>query len=146
MSKNAKIILIIVGIFAFISLLCVGGFGVLIYSLMDTAGFERSEAEGAEFGKTTDNLGCQTKVISSIKTLSPIDITGGMKTQYFFEKCLESSRPSPNFCSNVPSEISDIINDDKWKDAECERLGFRETPLPCRNVIKAKMSFCEKKH
>lgn len=144
MSKNAKTILIILGILAFLSITCVVGLGFLGYFFVDHAGVEKSEAEGSEFGKTTDNFGCQTKAISLAKPLNALDITQSLKTRYFFDKCLETSRPNTDFCKNVPSEWSEIINDHKWKEDECRKLGFNQT-INCRTVLKARTEFCEKK-
>lgn len=144
MSKNVKIILIIVGILAFLGVACVGGFAFLGYYFVDHEGIINSAKEGEEFGKTTDHQGCQTKVLSIIKPLPDTDINEVVKATYFFDSCLETSRPSPNFCDGLPSDWTDIMNDDKAKDAECAKLGFRHSNA-CRQVMKKKLDFCDKK-
>ena len=125
MSKNAKTILIIVGIFAVLSGICVVGFSYLIYRVADNANISESETKGAEFGRTTDNLGCQTNAVSSVKNMSALDITGSIQASFFFKSCLKASRKTANFCENVPSEISDKLSGDKWKDSECEKNGMK---------------------
>lgn len=142
MSKNAKTVLIIFGILAFLGLVCVGVVGFFVYQYMDTAAFEKADREGSEFGRTTDNFGCQTKVVEMIRPMGSLEITGSMTAKIFFDKCLRTSRSNPDFCKNVPNEFSDIINDDKWKTAECEKLGFKDGNMPCRTVMKAKTEFC----
>ena len=144
MSKSVKIILIVVGILAFLGAACVGGLAFLGYYFVDHEGVIKSTKEGEEFGKTTDNLGCQTKVLSIIKPLREIDLNGILKAEYFFEGCLETSRPTPNFCDGLPSDYVDILKDDKEKDAECAKLGFRDSNA-CRQVMKKKLDFCDKK-
>jgi hypothetical protein len=67
-----------------------------------------------------------------------------MRLQYFNEGCLPASRPSPNFCDGLPSELSDVWNGEKAKDAECEKFGLKDS-IPCRSVMKARFEFCEKK-
>ncbi len=111
------------------------------YYFVDSAGIDKNLKDGTEFGKTTDNLGCQTKIVSMIKTLGENDINEILKVQYFFDSCLEASRPTPNVCDGVANPFNDIINDNKGKDAECEKLGLKGS-TPCRQVIEKKLDFC----
>ena len=69
MSKNMKIVLIVAGILAIISIACVGGVFLTGYFFMDNKGIDESIKQGKEFGQTTDNLGCQTKIVSMIQTV-----------------------------------------------------------------------------
>ncbi len=103
MSKNVKIILIVVGILAFFSVACVGGLAIFGYYFVDNEGVDKSTKEGKEFGRTTDNLGCQTKVVPIIKSLDEKNYNEMLKLEYFFESCLETSRPTPNFCDVLRS-------------------------------------------
>ncbi len=144
MSKNVKIVLIVVGILAFISIVCVGGIFLTDYFFIDKEGVKKNSKEGAEFGRTTDNLGCQTKIVPMIKSTPVTDLNGVLRVQYFFSSCLEASRPSPGFCDGVADPYKDIFNDDKGKDAECEKLGL-DGSVTCRQVIDEKLDFCAKK-
>jgi hypothetical protein len=144
MSTSVKIILIVVGILAFLAIACVGGFALFGYFFVDHEGIIKSSDEGTEFGKTTDNVGCQAKVVPMIKALRETDINESVKVQYFFDSCLEASRPTPNFCDGVANPFTDIFNDDKAKDAECTKLGLQGS-IPCRQVIDKKLDFCMKK-
>jgi hypothetical protein len=144
MSKGVKIVLIVGGILAFLSIACVGGFAFLGYYFVDHEGVIKSDKEGTEFGKTTDNSGCQTKVLSMIKTVRDTELNEILKAEYFFDSCLQTSRPTPNFCDGLPSDWTDIMNDDKAKEAECAKLGFRNSNA-CRQVMKKKLDFCDKK-
>lgn len=144
MSKNVKILLIIGGVLVFLAVVCVAGFGFIGYYFVDHAGIEKSAKEGAEFGKTTDNLGCQTEALSMTKSLRDTQINEILKVEYFFDSCLEASRPTPNFCDGLPNAYTDILNDHKGKKAECEKLGFRGSAV-CSEVIEKKLDFCDKK-
>lgn len=142
MSKNAKTILIIFGILSVLAGFCVVGAGFFIYRFADNANLAESEQKGAEFGRTTDNSGCQTESISTVKKMGAVDVTGSLKTSFFFKSCLKASRKTANFCDNVPSDLSDKLNDDKWKDSECEKNGMKPPHLPCRLIMKTKAEFC----
>ena len=144
MSKNMKIVLIVAGILAFISAACIGSLFFAGYFLVDNEGVDKSIKDGKEFGQTTDNLGCQTKIVSMIKPLGNTDINEMLKVQYFFDSCLETSRPTPNFCDGVANPFGDILNDDKAKDAECEKIGLKGS-IPCRQIIEKKLDFCMSK-
>lgn len=144
MSNGVKIILIVVGILGFLAIACVGGFTYISYKFIDHEGITRNMDEGEVFGKTTDNLGCQTKVLEMIKPLKGTEINELMKAEYFFKGCLNTSRPTTNFCDGLPTAYADIMNQHKGKDAECARLGLAGSST-CRQMIDEKLDFCDKK-
>ena len=144
MSNGVKILLIIVGILGFLMIACVGGFALFGYYYVDHEGITRNLAEGETYGKTTDNLGCQTKILEMIKPLKATEINELVKAEYFFKGCLGTSRPTANFCDNLPNAFADIMNEHKGKDAECARLG-QAGSIVCRQVIDEKLDFCDKK-
>ena len=144
MSKNMKTVLIIAGILTFISAVCVGGAFFIGYFLLDNKGIDESIKDGTEFGKTTDNPGCQTKIVLMIKSLKNTDINEILKVQNFFDSCLETSRPTADFCDGVANPYGDIFNDDKGKDAECTKIGLKGS-IPCRQIIDKKLDFCMNK-
>ena len=144
MSKNVKIILIVAGILVFISIACVGGAALIGYFFVDNEGVDKATKDGAEFGKTTDNTGCQTKIVPMIKEVPVTDLNGVLRLQYFFTACLEASRPTANFCQGAANPYADIFNDDKGKDAECEKLGLKGS-ITCRQVMDEKLDFCANK-
>src|SRR5688500_18719936 len=103
MSNGVKIILIIVGILGFLVVVCVGGFAFLGYYYVDNEGIARNLAEGETYGRTTDNVGCQTKILEMIKPLKATEFNELVKAEYFFKGCLETSRPTANFCDGLPN-------------------------------------------
>jgi hypothetical protein len=144
MSKGVKTILMIGGILAALAIVCGGGFAVFAYFFVDREGFENARKDGAEFGRTTDNVGCQEKALEIAKPIAFTDITGMVKAQYFNEGCLFASRPTPGFCDGLPSEQKDIWNSDRAKDGLCEKSGMKDS-LSCRSVMKARLEYCQKK-
>lgn len=144
MSKNVKILLIVGGILIGLSAVCVGSVFLVGNYFVDKEGITKNSQEGTEFGKTTDNLGCQTKIASMIKSVPVTDLNGVVKLQYFFSSCLVASKPTPNFCDGVADPYKDIFNDDKAKDAECTKLGL-DGSITCRQVIDEKLDFCAAK-
>lgn len=144
MSKGLKTVLIVLGILAGLAVVCAGGIGIIAYLFVDREGFENARKDGAEFGKTTDNAGCQTKSLEMAKTVTMTDITGQVKMEWFNEGCLFASRPTPGFCDGMPGVQKDIWNSDRTKDAECERLGLKDSPA-CRSAMIAKLRYCETK-
>lgn len=144
MSGNAKIIVIAGGAAAF---LLVGLLAVVFFVawVVDDTEMEQNRIQGTEFGKTTDYAGCQAEGVTRIRDLSPFQVTESVNAQYFVKGCLETSRPSPNFCENVPTEMQDIWAGDDWKDGECKKLGWTEMSPNCRAVLRARLDFCEKR-
>ena len=55
-----------------------------------------------------------------------------LKIQYFFDNCLETSQPTPNFCDGMANPFSDILNDDKAKDEKCTKIGLKVRYLAVR--------------
>lgn len=144
MSKNGKILLIIGGILTGLAIICVGGIFFFGYYFVDHEGISKSSDEGREFGKATDSSGCQTKIVPMLKSVRETDVNEIVKVRYFFRSCLETSSFTPKFCDGVPSDWKDIMNDDKAKEAECQKLGFKDFNA-CRQVMKEKLDFCDTK-
>lgn len=141
MSKSVKILLIVFGILALLAIGCVGALYLVgTYAIDDTA-IKRAREEGLEFGRTTDNAGCDAKLVPMLKDVKLTDLTRSMQAQYFFDGCLETSRKTPGYCDGVANSFADIFNDDKGKEAECRKLGFTDSPN-CRIVIDEKLDFC----
>jgi hypothetical protein len=87
--------------------------------------------DGIAFGKTTDQNGCLEKGF----TLEEKDTSFDLSNHYFLEKCLKTSRPTPNFCDGVP-----FFSGGKWEDEECKKIG-RET-VACGLAMYEKRDYC----
>jgi len=141
MSKNVKILLLVVGILVLLALGCFGALYLVGSYAVDNAAITKAREDGLEFGKTTDNLGCEAKLIPMLKDVKVTELTKSMQAQYFFDGCLETSKSTPGYCDGVANSYADIFNDDKGKEAECRKLGFTDSPN-CRIVIDEKLDFC----
>src|SRR5262245_45488028 len=60
---------------------------------------------GSEFGKHTDQLGCQTEALRRLRaanrSLDPFKISGN---EFFLYGCFQTSRATSDFCANAPKE------------------------------------------
>jgi predicted membrane channel-forming protein YqfA (hemolysin III family) len=144
MTRGTKLILIGFGVFA---LLVVGVIalivGLIVYQL-NTPESKRataaSQAAGREFGKSTDQQGCQTEGLVRAKPIRMIEISRMVDNEYFVEECLKSSRPTPGFCDGVPPLWK--LNSDEWESAQCKAVHMDELATGCRSVFSAKYNFC----
>lgn len=81
---------------------------------------------GREFGKTTDQNGCMEKGVALPN--------GFFKKWSFTSGCLRTSRPSPDFCKDVPGY------DYKWGDEQCKKVGDNKDS--CIQAFYSKQFFC----
>ncbi len=87
---------------------------------------DQTNLNGREFGKTTDQNGCMQKGFTL-----PGDF---LRQSFFISGCLRISRPTPDFCNEVPDF------NDKWAGEQCEKVGDNKDS--CVWTFKAKQSFC----
>jgi len=95
--------------------------------------------EGRDFGRGTDNQGCVDEAISRYEK-SP-GMTGTISNAIFMRTCLESSRPTPGFCDNVPKQ-TEFIKTAQWRTAQCRRVGL-SLDSNCQNLFTPIQQFCE---
>ncbi|HMT09127.1 MAG TPA: hypothetical protein PKA82_14075 [Pyrinomonadaceae bacterium] len=141
MSKNVKILLVILGIFALLAIGCVGGMYLLGTYAIDNEAITKARNDGLEFGRSTDNAGCDVKIGTMLSGVKLTELSKGLAVQYFFDGCLETSKKTPGYCDGVANAFADIFNDDKGKEAQCRKIGYVDSPV-CRNVIDEKLDFC----
>src|SRR5258708_36904782 len=63
-------------------------------------------AEGQEAGRKTDNQGCVDQSVTRYK--SDPGFTNGISSSIYLQSCLQTSRPTPGFCDEVPKETKFI--------------------------------------
>jgi len=144
MTRGTKLILVGVGIFVFLIIGVIALIvGLVIYqtntpeSKQATAA---SQAAGREFGKSTDQQGCQAEGLERAKPIRMFEIGRMVDNEFFVEECLKSSRPTPGFCDGVPPLWK--LNSDEWEAAECKKARMDPLATGCRSVFSAKQSFC----
>jgi len=140
MTKTTKLVLLgISGIVVLIIAVIVGG---MLFLMFSSAGQRMSqrldamEAQGTEFGKTTDQRGCLTEGLARGKKIT--DITSQVGNRDFVRGCLRSSQASPGFCDDVPSIVGKMFTD--WEAKQCEKIG--SPTVACQDVMKEVILFC----
>src|SRR2546423_6411326 len=140
MTKSTKWFLLgISGILVLIIAVIVGGMLFLKFSSAGKRMSERldaAEAQGTEFGKTTDQQGCVKEGLARGKKIN--DITSQVGNRDFVRGCLRSSQPSPGFCDDVPSIAGKMLTD--WEAKECEKI--HSPTVACQDVMKEVILFC----
>ncbi|HEY0461394.1 MAG TPA: hypothetical protein VGC97_19825 [Pyrinomonadaceae bacterium] len=92
---------------------------------------DKGIADGIAFGKNTDQNGCLEKGFTLEEKNNSFDLSN----DYFLEKCLIASRPTPNFCTGVP-----FVSGGRWEENECQKIG-RDT-AQCLAAMSAKRNYC----
>lgn len=146
MTSITRQILIAFGIVALLFIVGIGALvGVVIYFSSDkeyTQQYEAKQAEGLEFGKTTDQSGCMHEGLTRAKVVKGYNINQVMYIKGFVEKCLESSRPTQGFCNGVPSKWN--LNSSDWENKQCDKAGMDILQTGCKGVFDVKVDFCSR--
>ena len=134
--------LIIVAIVVVVLVVAVVGVGVFYVMRNKDAWLARGKEvaeEGKRFGNTTDNQGCVDEGLSRYK--KEPGFTSILSNTIFMRTCLESSKPTPGFCDQVPKQ-TDFIKAAEWKLKQC-RLAGLQNDSNCQNLFTPVMQFCE---
>jgi len=97
--------------------------------------------EGRDFGRKTDNQGCVDESISRYK--KDPGFTGTISNGIFMRGCLESSRPTPDFCDDVPRQ-TEFIKSAQWRLSQCTHVDLQKDNN-CQNLFAPVQQFCEAK-
>jgi hypothetical protein len=101
---------------------------------------KESMTEGRDFGRNTDNQGCVDEAVSRY-TKDP-GFTSAISTNLFSKACLDASRPTAGFCSDVPG-ITEFMKSGQWRTAQCRRVGLSKDSY-CPQLFQPVQEFCEK--
>jgi hypothetical protein len=135
---------ILIGVGVLVLILMVPGVYIFKLFLKERARTLANRREGTEFGKSTDNVGCQHESLRKLRTRS--DKVG---LNSFLLACLYSSKATPNFCDGLPTMYEDVRHTGKgnWTEGECFRNGFGgtwdERNVECVSVLWARIRYCE---
>lgn len=144
MTKGVKIFLGVgCGLLAVVVVVIIIGVLALNY-LERTVGqsMEKYANEGREYGRTTDQQGCMNEGMKRSKSVGVLDIGGALELSTFVDACLETSKPTSNFCDGVPSFWS--MEETEWGAAQCRKAGIDPEKTGCVHVTKRKHQFCSK--
>jgi hypothetical protein len=97
--------------------------------------------EGRDAGRKTDNQGCVDESISRYKQEPGFSST--ISNAIFMRGCLESSRPTPGFCDDVPRQ-TEFIKTAQWRISQCRHVDL-EKDNNCQNLFAPVQQFCEGK-
>lgn len=97
-------------------------------------------AEGREFGRNTDNQGCVDETVSRYK--KEPGFTAAISNSLFTRACLDASRPTPGFCSDVP-KATEFMKSAEWRKAQCSRIDLSSDSY-CPQMFQPVQEFCEK--
>jgi len=141
MTTTAKV-LIVLGVCVFVGVLAVVGAGVYWWTHhsreLIQAG-ENAMKQGSAFGKNTDNQGCLDEALSRYKQNKGLG--GGISTGLFLTSCLNDSRPTPNFCDDVPRP-TEFIKAAQWQLRKCAEAGIPDQY--CRQLYGQVQQYCER--
>ena len=123
MVKTAHIVIGCVGLVAaaFVIIVCVI---VGIFYLGLSSDVDKTEAAGLEYGKSSDQRGCQQESLRRLRTaLKSHDIVKRREAQIFAYGCFETCRATTEFCVDAPKE-DDFFVINKWAQDQCQKEGF----------------------
>ena len=101
--------------------------------------FQKKQAEGIAFGRSTDSDGCWREAVRRQKELN--DFGESLKNNSFLLSCLIISAPSPGFCEGVPERL-EIITGVQWTEKRCAGMDLGAND--CRALLRTVQTFCER--
>jgi hypothetical protein len=96
--------------------------------------------EGNEFGRQTDNKGCVDESIARYK--KEPGFTTVISNSIFTRACLDTSRSTPGFCSDVP-KVTEFIKSAEWRKSQCLDVGLGSDSY-CPQLFQPMQEFCER--
>jgi hypothetical protein len=137
-----KALLIVAVVIVLLVLGCIGA-GVYWWMKNKDALMARAKevaTEGRDFGRNSDNQGCVDESVSRYKR-EP-GFTSAISTSVFMRMCLDASRPTPGFCTDVP-KAADFVKAAQWRVDQCRRIDLASDSY-CQQLFQPVQEFCEK--
>jgi hypothetical protein len=141
MTTTTKVF-IVLGVCFFLGVFAVVGAGVYWWTHHSRELFQAGEnamKQGTDFGKKTDNQGCLDEALSRYRQNKGFG--GAISNSLFLTNCLNESRPTSNFCDDVPRPF-DFIRSAQWQIKKCEEAGLSD-PY-CRQLYGQVQQYCER--
>ena len=138
-----KALLIVAIVIVLLVLGCIGA-GVYWWTRNKDALIARGKAvvtEGRDFGRNSDNQGCVDESISRYK--KDPGFGSAISNSLFMRSCLDSSRPTPNFCSDVP-KATEFVKSAQWRVEQCRRIDLSSDSY-CQQLFQPVQEFCERR-
>ena len=113
--------------------------GIFFLGLLGVA--EKAEQDGVEFGKSTDQQGCQDEAFKRLRgALKRHELVKRREVQVFIYGCFQSCRPTPGYCANAPKQDEFFANLE-WSESQCEKEGFGDDDA-CSTVFQEVVDVC----
>jgi len=117
---------------------CVIG-GIFMLSL--NAHADEAEKQGMEFGKGTDQSGCQTEAFRRLRAaLRNHDLLKRREAQLFLYGCFQTCGPTPGFCAAAPPK-DEFIPNRRWAQEQCQKEGLGNDDA-CVSVVMEVSDVC----
>jgi hypothetical protein len=98
--------------------------------------------EAKDFGSHTDNQGCVDGSISRYK--KDPGFSSAISNSVFMRTCLDASKPTPGFCSDVPRK-TEFMKSAEWRRDQCKRIDLSKDNY-CQQLFQPVQEFCEGPH
>ena len=137
-----KALLIVAVVIVVLVLGCIGA-AVYYVSRNKDAWIAKGKAvasEGRDFGRGSDNQGCVDESISRYK--KEPGFGSAISNSIFMQSCLDSSRPTPNFCAEVP-KATEFMKSAQWRVDQCRKIDLSSDSY-CQQLFQPVQQFCEK--
>jgi hypothetical protein len=137
-----KALLIVAVVIVVLVLGCVGA-AVYYVSRNKDAWIAKGKAvatEGRDFGRNSDNQGCVDESISRYK--KEPGFGSAISNSLFMRSCLDSSRPTPNFCADVP-KATEFMKSAQWRVDQCRKIDLSSDSY-CQQLFQPVQEFCER--
>jgi hypothetical protein len=135
-----KALLIVVVVIVVLVLGCIGA-GVYYVSRNKDSWIAKGKAvatEGRDFGRNSDNQGCVDESISRYK--KEPGFGSAISNSLFMRSCLDSSRPTPGFCTDVPKQ-TEFIKSGQWRVDQCRKIDLSSDSY-CQQLFQPMQEFC----
>lgn len=93
--------------------------------------------KGAAFGALTDQAGCMQEGFLRSRSATGSEINEFGLNASFTAACLRSSRPTTDFCSDIPA-----LDPDEWMNAQCQKAEPERARPGCLKMLETKVAFC----
>jgi len=95
-----------------------------IFMLGINAVVDKAEQAGVEFGKSTDQQGCQDEALRRLRAaLKSPDLIKRHEVSVFLNGCFQSCKPTAGYCTNAPKQDAFFPKLD-WSKSQCVKEGF----------------------
>lgn len=113
--------------------------GIFVLGLNGVA--DRAENEGLEFGRRTDQRGCQDEALRRLRVaIRNHDLLKRREAQLFIYGCFQTSRATPDFCAGAPKQ-DDFFPNRTWSQEQCQQEGLGDDDA-CRSVFMEVSDVC----